>query len=40
MLDSGVFAGIRDLCAKGSPGDFVERDACEQDRMTLARQEL
>lgn len=37
MLDAGVFGDIRQACLELHPRNFVERDRCEQERMTAAR---
>jgi hypothetical protein len=37
MIDPGVFEGIREICTRLHFGDFVQRDACETDKMTAAR---
>jgi hypothetical protein len=39
MLDEGVFSDIRRMCLDLFPRDFVQRDACEQDKMTAVRLE-
>ncbi len=39
MLDEGVFSDIRQVCLDLHPRDFVQRDACEQEKMTAARLE-
>ena len=40
MIDQGVFSDIRRLCRERHPQDFVQRDGCEQDKMTTARRDL